>query len=57
MLYVEKYWNKDRLPDTAIIIDTTSRSDNWTKDFSPFFINGGHLYGNYYAKNVENAWR
>lgn len=57
MLYVEKYWKKDKLPDTSIVIDTTSRSDNWSRALSPFLIEGGHLYGNYYAKNVENAWQ
>jgi len=57
MLYVEAYWNKDRLPDTAIIIDTTSKSRNWTKGLSPFILEAGHLYGNFYAKNVENAWQ
>lgn len=57
MLYVESYWNKDKLPDTSIIIDTTSRSDNWTRGLSPFIIPAGHLYDNYYAKNVENGWQ
>ena len=57
MLYVESFKNKFTLPDDVIIIDTTSRSNNWTKEFSPFTIYGGHLYGNYYAKNVENAWQ
>jgi hypothetical protein len=57
MLFVESFKNKFTLPDDVIVIDTTSRSDNWTKGFSPFIIYGGHLYGNYYAKNVENAWQ
>jgi len=57
MLFVESYRNKFNLSDDVIVIDTTSRSTNWTKGFSPFIIYGGHLYGNYYAKNVENAWQ
>jgi hypothetical protein len=57
MLYVESYRNLINLPDDAIVIDTTSRSDNWSKELSPFFVEGGPLYGNYYAKNVENAWQ
>ena len=57
MLYVEAYKNKDNLPEDAIIINTTSRSNNWTKGLSPFIIPGGHLYGKYFAKNVENAWQ
>jgi len=56
MLYVEKYWNKDKLPDTAIVIDTTSRSRDWSRGLSPFIIPCGHLYGNYYSVNVENGW-
>lgn len=57
MLYVESYRNKDNISDLAIVIDTTSRSDNWTKGLSPFLVDGGHLYDNYYAKNVENAYQ
>jgi len=57
MLYVESYKNKSKLPVDSIIIDTTSRSTNWTKELSPFTIYGGHLYGNYWATNVENAWQ
>lgn len=57
MLYVESYWNKDKLPDTSIIIDTTSRSDNWTRELSPFIVKCGHLYGNYYSVNVENGFQ
>ena len=55
-LYVEKYWNKDKLPDTSIVIDTTSKSDNWSRGLSPFLVPCGHLYGNYYSINVENGW-
>lgn len=56
MLYVEKYSRKS-FPEDSIVIDTTSRSNNWTKGLSPFILPGGHLYGKYYAKNVENAWQ
>jgi hypothetical protein len=56
MLYVENYFRKNISQD-AIIIDTTSRSNNWTRGLSPFVLEGGHLYGDYYAKNVENAWQ
>lgn len=41
----------------SIIIETTSRSKNWSQGLSPFYLEGGHLYDNYYAKNVENAWQ
>lgn len=36
MLFVESFRNKFTLPDDVIIIDTTSRSNNWTKGLSPF---------------------
>lgn len=57
MLFVESYKNTHKIPKNSIIIDTTSRSKSWTKGLSPFIIQAGYLYGNYYAKNVENAWQ
>ena len=56
MLYVEKYFAKN-IPSDAIVIDTTSRSSNWSRGLSPFVLDGGLLYGDYRAKNVENAWQ
>jgi len=56
-LFVEEYKNRFKLPEDSIIIDTTSRSWNWSKGFSPFNLPCGHLYDNYYSKNVENAWQ
>jgi hypothetical protein len=57
MLFVESYKNKFNLPDTALIIDTTSKSTDWSKGLSPFVVEGGPLYDKYYAQNVENAWQ
>ena len=57
MLFVESYKNKDKIPTGSIIIDTTSRSNSWTRGLSPFIIQAGHLYGNFYAHNVENGWQ
>jgi hypothetical protein len=57
MLFVEAYKRRFDLPEDSIVIDTTSRSGNWTRGFSPFIIPGGYLYDNYYAKSVENAWQ
>lgn len=57
MLYVEAIAKKDSIPSDAIIINTTSRAGNWTHGLSPFVLPGGHLYGDYYAANVENAWQ
>jgi len=56
MLYVEKYFAKN-IPKDAIIIDTTSRSTNWSRGLSPFLLDGGILYKDYRAENVENAWQ
>lgn len=39
------------------VINTTSRSTTWSKGLSPFFLGPVKLYGNYVAKNVENAWQ
>jgi len=44
-------------PANGIIINTTSRSDNWSKGLSPFFLGPVDLYGSYVSKNVENAWQ
>jgi hypothetical protein len=57
MLFVESYKNMNKHPEDAILINTTSRSTNWSKGLSPFIVEGGHLYGNYYAKNIENLWQ
>lgn len=38
-------------------INTTSRSTNWSKGLSPFFLGPVDLYSGYTAKNVENAWQ
>lgn len=40
-----------------IILNTTSRSTDWGKDFSPFILGPVDLYGDYWAKNVENGWQ
>lgn len=39
------------------IVNTTSRSNNWSAGLSPFFLGPVDLYGGYVAKNVENAWQ
>ena len=57
MLYVEAYANRFSIPENSIIINTTSRSNSWSRGLSPFILPGGYLYKNYYASNVENAWQ
>lgn len=39
------------------IINTTSKSTNWSKGLSPFYLGPIALYGGHVAKNVENAWQ
>ena len=39
------------------IIDTTSRSCNFGRELSPFFLGPVELYSGHVAKNVENAWQ
>ena len=48
---------KDKVPEGAAVINTTSRSNNWSKGLSPFFLGPVDLYGGYTSKNVENAWQ
>jgi hypothetical protein len=49
----------DKLPDHLQdkILNTTSRSTNWGRGFSPFFLGPIDLYGGHVAKNMENAWQ
>lgn len=41
----------------ATVINTTSRSDNWSRGLSPFFAGPVDLYDGYKSLNVENAWQ
>jgi hypothetical protein len=41
----------------AIVINTTSRSSDFGKCFSPFLLGPVRLYDNRIAMNVENAWQ
>lgn len=45
------------IPEDAILINTTSRSKNWTRAFSPFFLGPCQLYDGMVAANVENSWQ
>jgi len=44
------------IPD-GIIIDTTSRSKNWTRALSPFYLGPVELYDGMVSQNFENAWQ
>lgn len=46
-----------KVPAGAIEINTTSRSDNWSRSLSPFFLGPIDLYGGYTSQNMENAWQ
>jgi hypothetical protein len=48
---------KDKAPDGIEVINTTSRSLNWSKGLSPFFLGPCELYNEYVSTNVENAWQ
>ena len=54
-MYVFGY--KDRCPEGFMCIYTTSKSKDFGKGLSPFFVGGNiALYGGFTAKNVENVW-
>lgn len=52
---------KDRSPSDAVVINTTSRSKNWSRGLSPFLCGPCDLYvregRQLISKNVENAWQ
>jgi dipeptidase len=49
MIYVVNF--RDKIPDDVTSINTTSRSNNWTKGFSPFVLKP-YCIPNCY--NIEN---
>lgn len=46
-----------KVPEGAIMINTTSHSTNWSRGLSPFVLGPVNLYDGYIAKNVENGWQ
>ena len=46
-----------KLPEYCNVVNTTSRSDNWSKGLSPFHLGPVDLYDGYKSFNVENAWQ
>jgi hypothetical protein len=48
---------KDKIPSNAITVNTTSRSDNWSRELSPFLLGPVQLYAGLEAKCHENAWQ
>lgn len=49
--------DKISMPEGAILVNTTSRSKDWSRGFSPFILGPCELYGGLIAQNVENAWQ
>ncbi len=43
--------------DKREAVDTTSRSSNWSRGLSPFFLGPCPLYAGHVARNVENGWQ
>jgi hypothetical protein len=48
---------RDTPPADMPVIETTSRSKNWSRGLSPFFLGPCTLYNNYWSYNMENAWQ
>lgn len=46
-----------KTPDGVTVVNTTSRSDNWSRGLSPFFAGPVDLYAGYKSFNIENAWQ
>lgn len=55
MIYVIGPGHKE--PEDALVINTTSRSANWSRSLSPFFLGPTDLYAGYKSQNIENAWQ
>jgi hypothetical protein len=49
--------DKEPLPEGAVFVNTTSRSKDWGRGFSPFLLGPCELYGGRIAQTVENAWQ
>ena len=48
---------RDKPPEDAVVINTTSRSNNWSRSLSPFFLGPVDLYAGHKSQNIENAWQ
>lgn len=57
MLYIESYNFLKTQHTNCVVINTTSRSDNWSVGLSPFYCGPCKLYGDYISTNVENGWQ
>lgn len=48
---------QDKIPSDVVIVNTTSRSNDWSRELSPFFLGPVDLYAGLIAQNIENAWQ
>lgn len=55
MIYALSF--KHPIPENSIVLDVTSRSSNWGRNFSPFVVGPVSLYGDYWSYNIENAFQ
>jgi len=44
-------------PEGAVLVNTTSRSTDWSRGLSPFYCGPVDLYGGYRSITIENAWQ
>jgi hypothetical protein len=58
MIRVLPLWTKrDQSWDGAVVVNTCSSSDNWSRGLSPFVLGPVKLYDGHVALNVENGWQ
>jgi hypothetical protein len=48
---------KDKVLKDKLVVNSTSKSINWSRQLSPFFLGPVSLYDGMTAKNLENAWQ
>lgn len=48
---------QDKIPSDVVIVNTTSRSNDWSRGLSPFSWAPIDLYAGLIGQNVENAWQ
>lgn len=56
-IHVIPFNYKPIIPENSLVVNTTSRSVNWSKGLSPFFLGPVDLYNGLESKNVENGWQ
>ncbi len=46
-----------KIPEYVNVVNTTSRSDNWSQGLSPFYLGPCDLYDGHKSVTMENAWQ